>query len=1524
MLKKIRSKGSKSLLASSKTFVLAICLYLGFVPFMTKAQTYAPRSYWTFDYPGNPLKDSMNLFNIDPNFYGSGYAINTNASNTGDRKYMTLNAASTYIRGGQVPTDSAFTIEFLFRPGYSMNTTKFFYRMDGSFTGRMAYSHIQFVTTIKNSSGSYVTDDFQVELNQVGRKSFGYYMDGNWHHFVFKYNAKTGSKEIWIDGQLPAGFSKTTTTGYFDNGASVNKDLMINTANYYERIYGDYDEFATYSYGLPANMIYKHYTEFQNHQHYSFNYTSTPPPTPASVTAGVDLSEFPPGHPNVTVSAIDQLKTFPVPRYKTGHTLLPNFNWIDPTYMGGRFQSGVSDAQAVTNSVTIQTELAKNYNYMLQVNWTNDQFNNAWITMANANPQWKLSLVTLRAQVNTGAPKLWSQSLANDHYLQNSSGQFIDINGNHTGNKVWRPTAPASDYVSDGQAVRGYLSSALGGLTRDVNFVNEDGEVFPFITNNALAADPVVTAAKNASGYDWETFLASKMKENDTQAYRDQFMSLPRFANAKFSEYRLDGHRTYQFRWEQTRYINTPINGQYYSTADFYVRYPYNWRNWISAWHGWQWIVESRYNELALGDKLYSPFVAAGWDINPENDVRPAQWLGLLKCLGMTGAEFYYAGYFNEQASYMPPNPPPYDPKGYAWQAVTPSYAQGITSRYEDLLRNGSLMTGDVPNDYINPQWNAFNFYTGDMRKLVVIRKHNSMNKYAITGTVQPNSNMTGNAENESVATITLNGQTLKFKVRRQGSTYIYDNTVPSAPVFYQLDGWHEKTHPYYWTKDFNIEAELFDNANSNIFIKTKVPAGTAAGDFTQATSSIGFNSITNADYNFQPRGLTTQTYYLWVHARSKDGSTTGFTALLDGSASNQFSCITDTNWVWYRYNTSNQVVSYSNLSLANHLLSITPSNTKLEIEAISILATSAAVYGTASSPCSSGAIITPNGPTTFCQGGSVLLTANSGSSYYWSTGATSQSITVTASGSYTVTVASSVSAPVSVIVNPLPAATITAGGSLTFCQGGSVTLTSSSGSSYLWTPGNQTSQSIAASSSGSYAVRVTNSNGCSATSSAKTVTVNSLPVVTVSPPGPLSLPQGGSSQLTASNGSSYLWTPGNQTTQTITVNTTANYMVRVTNSNSCSATSAPVVVNVAGSGGGGGVATITPDGPTTFCQGGNVSLTANAGSGYQWSTGQTSQAITVSTSGSYVVTVTSSGSTASSVPTTVTVNPLPTATISANGPTSFCQGDNVTLTSSSGSSYLWTPGNQTTQSVVKNSSGSFTVRVTNSFGCTKISSPVNVTVSSCGACPIPSGLFTTGVPSSSADLNWSALSGVDSLQVKLIDESTNFVYVTGTFSGTYTQITVAVGSNRKYRWLIRAKCGSSFTNWSVRNYFTTLPLRTSDPSGNNSTQTELFLTNDPQYMDDEARIENTMNNDINIFPNPASETTNVFYNAKHEGPINIQLMDFMGKIVFCRSYSLREGENNFPIDLKNFAKGVYMIILKNNGSIESKRIVVN
>ena len=364
---------------------------------------------------------------------------------------------------------------------------------------------------------------------------------------------------------------------------------------------------------------------------------------------------------------------------------------------------------------------------------------------------------------------------------------------------------------------------------------------------------------------------------------------------------------------------------------------------------------------------------------------------------------------------------------------------------------------------------------------------------------------------------------------------------------------------------------------------------------------------------------------------------------------------------------------------------------------------------------------ITAGGPLTFCNGGSVILTCTLGSSYLWSTGAVTQSITVTTSGTYTVTMTDAngcvgTSAPITVTVNPLPVVTITAGGPITFCQGGSVVLTSTAGSSYLWSTGAVT-QSITVTTSGTYTVTMTDANGCVGTSAPITVTVNPLPTPTITAGGPITFCQGGSVTLTCTAGSSYLWSTG-AVTQSITVTTSGTYTVTLTDANGCVGTSAPITVTVNPL----PTPTITAGGPITFCQGGSVTLTCTPGSSYLWSTGAITQSITVNTSGTYTVTMTdANGCVGTSAPITVTVNPLPTPTITAGGPITFCQGGSITLTCTAGSSYLWSTG-AVTQSITVNTSGTYTVTMTDANGCVGTSAPITVTVN-----PLPTPVITAG-----------------------------------------------------------------------------------------------------------------------------------------------------------------------------------------------------
>ena len=119
---------------------------------------------------------------------------------------------------------------------------------------------------------------------------------------------------------------------------------------------------------------------------------------------------------------------------------------------------------------------------------------------------------------------------------------------------------------------------------------------------------------------------------------------------------------------------------------------------------------------------------------------------------------------------------------------------------------------------------------------------------------------------------------------------------------------------------------------------------------------------------------------------------------------------------------------------------------------------------------------------------------------------------------------------------------------------------------------------------------------------------------------------------------------------------------------------------------------TIAAAGPTVFCTGQSVDLSAPAGFSYQWSTGANTQTITATTAGNYKVTLTTADGckTVSNI-IKITLDPVQIPTISVVGDTVFCKGGSVTLTSSPGSAYTWSNG-ATTQSITVSESGSYLV----------------------------------------------------------------------------------------------------------------------------------------------------------------------------------------------------------------------------------------
>jgi gliding motility-associated-like protein len=371
------------------------------------------------------------------------------------------------------------------------------------------------------------------------------------------------------------------------------------------------------------------------------------------------------------------------------------------------------------------------------------------------------------------------------------------------------------------------------------------------------------------------------------------------------------------------------------------------------------------------------------------------------------------------------------------------------------------------------------------------------------------------------------------------------------------------------------------------------------------------------------------------------------------------------------------------------------------------------------------------------CPGADIMLNATgSGLSYAWNTGATTPTITVNSGGTYSVVVtnAANCTATDAVDVAYATPSAVDLGADITLCQGESKVLDATlSGATYAWSTGAST-PTITVNSAGTYSVTVT--QGTCSVSDQVAVTVNPMPLVNLG--NDATLCAGDDITLNAAwTGAAYTWNTG-ASTPTITVNTSGSFSVDV-DLNGCIASDA-ININVLS-------ATSVDLGPDrVICAGEQVVLDANTpGSTYLWSTGATTPTITVTTSGTYSVTV-STGQCSVSDQVAVTVNPSPQ--IDLGTALVFCDGEVAATLDATwpGATYLWSTGG-TTGTINVDASGTYSVAATLD-GCTT-NDDVNITFGSLsyslGAdttlCPGQELLLGTGLPNGTATWNGTVIS---------------------------------------------------------------------------------------------------------------------------------------------------------------------------------------
>jgi len=379
----------------------------------------------------------------------------------------------------------------------------------------------------------------------------------------------------------------------------------------------------------------------------------------------------------------------------------------------------------------------------------------------------------------------------------------------------------------------------------------------------------------------------------------------------------------------------------------------------------------------------------------------------------------------------------------------------------------------------------------------------------------------------------------------------------------------------------------------------------------------------------------------------------------------------------------------------------------------------------------------------------------------------------LTSTTTYTITMVDpngcTASTTATVHVNALPTVVATATPTA-ICKGQSATLTATGAVTYVW----DATSPVSPTTSTTYHVTGTDANGCENTATV-TVAVNELPVITnvdkVNPKchgdanGSITITATGTDSYSIDNGTTW------QTSNVFNNLAAGTYTIKVKSVNDCETSYYTTVTLTAPA-----TLAVTISGESAVCAGADATLSTTVTGGttpytYQWTpNAETTADITATpaTTTSYDVTVKDANNCTAINSKTVTVNALPTITIS--GSDYVCNDATTTLTASgagTGGSYLW--DNSTSNAVRENlSEGTYTVIGTDANGCKNTASATitkkspAVTMNEDVSLTICNGNSTTldaGVATSNGTISYEWSNGAITASITTASLTTNTIY---------------------------------------------------------------------------------------------------------------------------------------------------------------------
>lgn len=411
-----------------------------------------------------------------------------------------------------------------------------------------------------------------------------------------------------------------------------------------------------------------------------------------------------------------------------------------------------------------------------------------------------------------------------------------------------------------------------------------------------------------------------------------------------------------------------------------------------------------------------------------------------------------------------------------------------------------------------------------------------------------------------------------------------------------------------------------------------------------------------------------------------------------------------------------------------------------------------------------------------------------------------------------------------------------------------------------------------------------------------------------------------------ACGGYTYAWSNG-ATTEDISQVTPGLYAVTVTDTLGCMATGDKEIVPQPLP-----MVNLGPD--KDICPGDQATLNAGAGqTAYLWSTGATSQTISVGQPGTYAVTVTGPFGCVNSDAILVGLYVLEDSVISPREDLVICQGDSVELEAEMGfSAYFWSNGDLGSSTVVSGAGGYVGIEVLDANGCTVLDS-VLVTFNDV-AKPSPmvmpgdfnlcdgaeaqvalGGVFVdyawnTGATTATATVNagglyWAEVT--DSLGCEGISDTILVTTVPNPQPSIVFQndTLFAVGSYVTYQWLRNGSAIQTATQPFFRPLVpASYALVVTDANGCEGTSDTLFV--EPFVAVGEA-LEDLLG--LELYPNPARESLYLAASSPKSGGLELAIVDLQGRDL--RHFSIQNLQAPTALDVSGLAAGIYFLRIK-------------